>query len=82
VAQIGKGEAVVAVTGVVETRRPGLIRLDRDLEGSNLKRGVVILTYAYRGEGINAVHAGFLHIDPTGEGGRKPDLCPPDFATS
>jgi hypothetical protein len=55
VAEIGKGEAVVAVTGVVITLRPGLIRLDRDLDGSNLKRGDVIQTYAYRGEGFSAV---------------------------
>lgn len=55
VAEIGKGEAVLAVTGVVITLRPGLIRLDRDLEGSELKRGDVILTYAYRGEGTSAV---------------------------
>jgi hypothetical protein len=55
VAEIGKGEAVLAVTGGVETLRPGLIRMDRDLEGSNLKRGDAILTYAYRGEGFSAV---------------------------
>jgi hypothetical protein len=55
VAQIGKGEAVLAVTGGVVTLRPGLIRLIRNLEGSNLKRGDVILTYAYRGEGFSAV---------------------------
>jgi hypothetical protein len=55
VAHIGKGEAVLAVTGGVETLRPGLIRLDLDLEGSNLKRGDVILTYAFRGEGYSAV---------------------------
>jgi hypothetical protein len=29
--------------------------MDRDLEGSNLKHGDVILTYAYRGEGFSAV---------------------------
>jgi len=55
VAQIGKGEAVLAVTGGVETIRPGVILLDRDLEGSNLKRGDLILTYAFRGEGYSAV---------------------------
>jgi hypothetical protein len=55
VAQIAKGEAVLALTGGVETIRPGVIRLDRDPEGSNLKRGDLILTYAYRGEGFSAV---------------------------
>jgi len=55
VAQIGKGEAVLAVTGGVETIRPGVIRMDRDFERGNLKRGDVILTYAYRGEGTSAV---------------------------
>ncbi len=55
VAQIGKGEVVLAVTGGVVTFRPGLIRLDRDLAESTLKRGDVVLTYAYRGEGFSAV---------------------------
>jgi hypothetical protein len=55
VAQIGKGEAVLALTGGVETIRPGVVRMDRDLEGSNLKRGDLILTYADRGEGFSAV---------------------------
>jgi hypothetical protein len=55
VAEIAKGEGVLALTGGVETLRPGVIRMDRDLEGSNLKHGDVVLTYAYRGEGFSAV---------------------------
>ncbi len=32
VAEVAKGEAVLALTGGVETLRPGVIRMDRDLE--------------------------------------------------
>jgi hypothetical protein len=55
VAQIQKGDSVLALTGVVVTVRPGLIRLDRDLAGTDLRQGDVISTYAYRGEGFSAV---------------------------
>lgn len=52
---IAKAEVVLGVTGLVITLRPGVIRMDRDLVESNLKRGDTILTYAYRGEGYSAV---------------------------
>jgi hypothetical protein len=39
----------------VITFKPGVVRIDRDLRGQNLKRGDTILTYAYRGEGESAV---------------------------
>src|ERR1051326_3760191 len=52
-ARIMSGQTVIARTGVVVTSRPGTIRLDRDLPESNLKRGDIILTYAYRGEGFS-----------------------------
>ena len=55
IAQISKGDTVFGVTGVVITFAPGLIRVDRDLPDSNLKRGDTILTYTYRGEGFSAV---------------------------
>jgi hypothetical protein len=54
IAQLSKGDAVVALTGVVITVRPGVIRMDRDLPEQTLKRGDTILTYAYRGEGLSA----------------------------
>jgi hypothetical protein len=46
---------VVAVTGIIITFNPGVIRMDRDLPEQNLKAGDKILTYAYRGEGESAV---------------------------
>jgi hypothetical protein len=49
------GTKVTGVMGVVITFRPGTIRMDRDLPNRNLKRGDIILTYAYRGEGVSAV---------------------------
>jgi len=55
IAHLSKGDLVTGVTGVVITFRPGVIRLDRDLPEQNLKRGEMILTYAYRGEGFSAV---------------------------
>ena len=55
IARISKGEAVTGITGVVITSRPGTIRMDRDLPENNLKRGDLILTYTYRGEGVSAV---------------------------
>ncbi len=54
IAQIAKGEKVLAVTGVVITYQPGVIRMDRDLPGQGLKAGETIQTYANRGEGYSA----------------------------
>jgi hypothetical protein len=60
-ARLAAGDKVVAVTGVVITYRPGIIRMDRDLPEDGLKRGDTIYTYAYRGEAawdgwVNDVH--------------------------
>ena len=49
-------EAVVtAVSGVVITYKPGVIRMDRDLPQDALRRGDTILTYTYLGEGFSIV---------------------------
>src|SRR5579863_7130505 len=48
------GEKVKALGGVVITVRPGLIRMDRDLD-ADLKKGDTILTYTYEGEGFSSV---------------------------
>jgi hypothetical protein len=53
--RLAKDEKVLAVTGVVITFKPGIIRMDRDVPEQGLKRGETILTYAYRGEGFSAV---------------------------
>jgi len=50
-----EGGKVVAITGVVITFRPGVVRMDRGLPQYGLKGGDTILTYAYRGEGAWAV---------------------------
>jgi hypothetical protein len=55
IAKLAKGEKVTAITGVVIIFKPGIIRMDRDLPQDGLKRGDMILTYAYRGEGAWAV---------------------------
>ena len=55
VEQLSMRDTVIAVTGVVITYRPGVVRMDRDLPDRNLKRGDLILTYANRGEGFSAV---------------------------
>jgi hypothetical protein len=55
IAQVVKGEKVFAITGVVITFTPGVIRMDRDAPEQGLKRGETILTYAFRGEGFSAV---------------------------
>ena len=57
VGHLAKGEKVVGITGVVITFKPGVIRMDRDLPEQGLKRGDMILTYTYRGEGFSAVWA-------------------------
>jgi hypothetical protein len=55
VAKLTKGDKVHAITGIVITHKPGVIRLDRDLPEYELKQGDTILTYTYRGEGTSAV---------------------------
>lgn len=55
IAQLLKGDSVLSLAGVVITFRPGTIRLDRDVAETGLKRGDMISTYAYRGEGFSAV---------------------------
>ena len=49
------GDAVVGITGLVITIRPGRIRMDRDLPEEKLKAGDIILTYTNRGEGFSGV---------------------------
>src|SRR5262245_53618625 len=51
VARLADGEKVNAITGVVITYKPGVIRLDEDVPDAKLKQGDVILTYTYHGEG-------------------------------
>jgi hypothetical protein len=55
IATLSKGEKVDGVTGVVITFTPGTVHLDRDVPEQGLKRGDIVLTYAYRGEGFSAV---------------------------
>ena len=55
IGQLAEGDRVTGFSGVVVTTKPGVIRVDRDLPGQNLKRGDTILTYANRGEGYSAV---------------------------
>src|ERR1043166_2588911 len=43
IALLSKGDAVIGIRGLVLTRRPGLIRMDRDLPEQNLKAGDEIL---------------------------------------
>jgi len=62
IAQLSKGDKVAAITGLVVTHRPGVIRMDRDLPEQGLKRGDEILTYAYRGEGYSAVFLSARYI--------------------
>ena len=58
IATLVKDDKVVALTGVVITFKPGVIRMDRDLSDQGLKRGDLILTYTYKGEGFSAVSVG------------------------
>jgi hypothetical protein len=60
-AKLAEGDKVVAITGVVITYQPGIIRMDRDQPQDGLKQGDLIYTYAYRGEAawdwwVNNVH--------------------------
>src|SRR5262244_3478925 len=50
VTQLAVGEKVNAITGVVITYKPGVIRVDEDVPDAKLKKGDVILTYTYHGE--------------------------------
>jgi hypothetical protein len=45
---------VTGLSGVVITYKPGTIQLNQDLPDDNLRRGDMILTYTYRGEGLSA----------------------------
>lgn len=63
VAELAKGDKVLAITGVVITYKPGIIRMDRDEPQDGLKRGDVIFTYAYRGEGAWAVWFNGMYRD-------------------
>jgi hypothetical protein len=63
VAKLAASEKVVAITGVVITYKPGIIRMDRDLTHDGLKRGDMIFTYAYRGEGAWAVWFNGMYRD-------------------
>lgn len=55
ITKLKRGDTVFALTGVVITFKPGVIRMDRDFPERGLQRGDTILTYAYRGEGDSAV---------------------------
>ena len=46
---------VTGVSGVVITKKPGVIRMDRDLPQNDLRSGDTILTYTYLGEGFSVV---------------------------
>jgi hypothetical protein len=63
IAKLPAGENATGITGVVITDRPGAIRVDRDMPEQNLKRGDILLTYAYRGEGFSAVWFKGRHYD-------------------
>jgi hypothetical protein len=61
VTRLAVADKVTAVTGVVITYKPGIIRMDRDRPADGLKQGDIIYTYAYRGEAawdwwVNDVH--------------------------
>ena len=49
------GDKVFAITGVVITKKPGVIRVDEDMPERKLKQGDIILTYTYHGEGNSEV---------------------------
>src|SRR5690349_21613137 len=51
IARLAVGEKVNAITGVVITYRPGVIRLDEDAPDASLKRGDLIMTYSYHDAG-------------------------------
>jgi hypothetical protein len=51
IAQLAVRGKVFAITGVVITKKPGVIRVDEDMPERKLKKGDIILTYTYHGEG-------------------------------
>jgi hypothetical protein len=51
VVSLKAGDKVTGVTGVVITYRPRRIRIDKDRPEEKLKRGDVVWTYTYQGEG-------------------------------
>ena len=55
IAQVAQKQNIVARTGLVVTSKPGTIRMDRDLPEQSLRKGEIIFTYTYRGEGFSAV---------------------------
>jgi len=55
IAQVAQKQNIVARTGLVVTSKPGTIRMDRDLPEQGLRKGAVLFTYTYRGEGYSAV---------------------------
>jgi hypothetical protein len=55
VTRLAVGEKVNAITGVVITYKPGVIRVDEDMAQAGFKRGDIIRTYTYHGEGESAV---------------------------
>lgn len=55
IAQLAVGEKAIGIMGVVITRKPGLIRMDRDLPDRDLRREDTILTYGVPSEGFSAV---------------------------
>ena len=55
IATISAKAVVTAVSGVVITNKPGVIRMDKDRPEDNLQRGDTIFTYTYIGEGFSIV---------------------------
>lgn len=55
IGRVSAGEKVAALTGVVITFRPGVVRMNRDLPEQGLRRGDTVLTYTYQGEGVSSV---------------------------
>jgi hypothetical protein len=55
IARLPVGEKVTAITGVVITARPGVIRMDRDRPENGLRSGDTILVYTNLGEGYAKV---------------------------
>ena len=73
VAQLAMGDKVGAITGVVITYKPGVIRMDHDLPQEGLKRGDIILTYVYRGEGSEAAWFNGAYHDYFDVPSKRPD---------
>lgn len=64
VGHTGRGEVVTAITGVNITFEPGRIRVLKSFPEYGIKRGDVLPTYTYRGEGyIDFWWKGKMHSD-------------------